>query len=433
MQIAVRKAAESPPLPSVLLEHAGGTFFTAPKNLVAGEAATMYFNRVRAANGLAQSPNIKMMYGFNGWHESGTGQLLPSNLHRDWQMDWWSTRIVMPKDAQDFQFVFNDGGHKWDNNNGADYTLAVKGAVQQEVLQAAPMRQIVKHEKRNLAGGTIHVIELEKRSNKAGRWQEERTLRVWTPPGYDADNAPPEGYPVMYIADGQNIFEDNTAHQGVSWRAADAVAGLMAKGEMKPVVLVGIDGTGVFRSFNYLPYPPGTGAGGFRTDCARWPGGGLDAYMERLIGEYLPLMQSQFAIARDRKHTAFGGASFGGIAALQIAQKAPDYFGSVLAESPSLWVNEGRYLDDMLQHTGPLPDRMFVGAGTREYSATRDHERGDVDKLLLHYAHECARILGDKGLKEERLRFQVDPGAGHHESAWAWRFPGAMQFLFGQV
>ena len=67
-------------------------------------------------------------------------------------------------------------------------------------------------------------------------------LRVWTPWGYDPNNPPPEGYPVMVIADGQNIFEDETSHQGVSWRAADAAAGLIGSGVLKPFIIVGIDG-----------------------------------------------------------------------------------------------------------------------------------------------------------------------------------------------
>ena len=50
-------------------------------------------------------------------------------------------------------------------------------------------------------------------------------------------------------------------------------------------------------------------------------------------------------------------------------------FGAVLAESPSFWVAEGRFLRDMAAHAGPLPERLFLGCGTKEYSATRDHER----------------------------------------------------------
>lgn len=76
-----------------------------------------------------------------------------------------------------------------------------------------------------------------------------------------------------------------------------------------------------------------------------------------------------------------------------------------------------------------LPERLFLGCGTKEYSATRDHVRDDVDALLLHYCCEAARILGEKGMRGSRMQLLVEDGAGHHELAWQWRLTGAMRFL----
>ena len=61
--------------------------------------------------------------------------------------------------------------------------------------------------------------------------------------------------------------------------------------------------------------------------------------------------------------------------ALYAAMHYPHVFGAVLAESPSLWIAEGAFLNDMWQYRGPLPERLFMGCGTLEYSATRDHVR----------------------------------------------------------
>lgn len=93
-----------------------------------------------------------------------------------------------------------------------------------------------------------------------------------------------------------------------------------------------------------------------------------------------------------------------------MARRAAHAFSGVLCESPSLWVAEGRYLQDLRAHGAALPERIFLGVGTREYSGTRDHERCDVDELLLNYAREAAHILGhEKGVN---VRFVVDEGAG---------------------
>ena len=338
------------------------------------------------------------------------------------------------------QFVFSgcgpEGQELWDNNGGADYTAPVRSELLPKLRSP---RRVAHTESRPLHNGMLHVMDLERRGDRAGRWQEERVLRVWTPWGFDPDRPPAGGYPCVFIADGQNIFEEATSHGGVCWNAAGAAAGLIGSGALPPFLLVGIDGAGAFRSLNYLPYPPGSGVpvdgmpGGFRGDCARWPGGGVDAYIERVVEDYMPLVGRHFPITTDRSRLVFGGASFGGVAALHMARKAPHAFGGILCESPSLWVAEGRYLADLAQHDGLLPDRLFLGVGTKEYSGTRDHERCDLDELLLGYARECGRILEGKGLRDGRMRFQVDEGAGHSEGAWGWRLGGALQFLLGHL
>jgi len=74
--------------------------------------------------------------------------------------------------------------------------------------------------------------------------------------------------------------------------------------------------------------------------------------------------------------------------------------------------------------------RVFLGSGTREYSATRDEENEGLDGLLAAYHAQAARVLEGKGLTDGRLRFLCEEGAGHHEGAWGWRLGGALLHLF---
>jgi len=85
----------------------------------------------------------------------------------------------------------------------------------------------------------------------------------------------------------------------------------------------------------------------------------------------------------------------------------------------------------MQTHNGKWPQKVFVGSGTLEYSATRDHDWYEMDQLLLHYTQEAVRIMESKGLHqhEGRLAFQVEEGAGHIESAWGHRLHGSLQYL----
>lgn len=253
---------------------------------------------------------------------------------------------------------------------------------------------------------------------------------MWTPPGYSQQAAPPGGWPLLVLCDGSNKFEDHLAHQGHAWNVGYCAEGLIRHGVLPPFVVAAVDSAGPMRSLNYLPYKPGTGLGGFRGDAERWPGGGCEGYMRRVVQELMPLVQQEFNTATDPAKVAFGGGSFAGVTALYAAMHYPHVFGAVLAESPSLWIAEGRFLQDMWQYKGALPERIFIGCGTAEYSATRDHERPEIDELLLHYYKEAALALEGAGLRgSQRLRFLVEEGAGHHEKAWAWRLSGALTFL----
>lgn len=425
-------------------------YFTMPPTPIAGAPATFYINRAKLGWGLAGSPNIRMRLGFNNW-ELGVLEesLKPTNLWREHGIDWWGVKIQIPEGASGCAFVITDGVGGWDNNDGHDYLVPVQqhasssssssssengssnghataiGATARKLARTIASREGVEH-----AGGRLEILELEKREGKGkSRWWDERRLRVWTPPGFNVENPPPGGWPVLYFVDGQNIFEDWLAHQGVSWKIGYTAAHLIGLGRLPPFLIVGIDSAGPMRSYNYLPFPPGTGEGGFRGDAERWPGGGADAFLQRVVDEIVPLMHQEFAVSVDPSRVAFGGGSFGGVCSMMAAMQYPHVFGAVLAESPSLWVGEGRFLGELASHSGRLPERLCMGAGTREYSATRDHDRDDVDALLLHYYCEAARLLGEKGLRGNRLKFQVEEGAGHHELAWQWRLTGMLEFL----
>ncbi|KAF6258832.1 Alpha/Beta hydrolase protein [Scenedesmus sp. NREL 46B-D3] len=227
-----------------------------------------------------------------------------------------------------------------------------------------------------------------------------------------------------------NMFEDWLSHQGVSWNLGVTAAELIASGAIPPCVCVAIDSAGPYRSYNYLPFPPGTGSGNFRSDAARWPGGGAQEFLGRVQHELLPMLQDRYNLAQEPSRLAFGGGSFAGVTALMAALRLPHVFGGVLVESPSLWTGEGRFLQDLATHSGRLPERLALGCGTREYSATREHERNDVDQLLLNQYHDAARLLQERGLRgPSRFMFWVDEGAGHHEGAWRWRLSGALRFL----
>ena len=140
-------------------------------------------------------------------------------------------------------------------------------------------------------------------------------------------------------------------------------------------------------------------------------------YLARVTAEVLPWVAATYGAAGDARRTAFGGSSFGGVCALWAAMHYPQAFSAVLVESPSLWFADERFFrEEVATHTGPWPDKMFVGMGTREFSGTRPGqppaEAAKWDALLVSYCRELAEMLAAAGLDGSRLKWQVCGSGG---------------------
>ena len=244
-------------------------------------------------------------------------------------------------------------------------------------------------------------------------FRNTRLLRVWLPPDYDESGA--TRYPVLYLNDGQNLFEAATAFAGVPWGAGETARRLILEKKIAPLIIVGIDNTGRSRIREYIPYrsldPPVLRAKGKR-------------YPEFLRREVMPLIEKHYPVAEGPKNTGFGGSSLGGLIALFTQVAMPGVFGRLLVESPSLFVANRKMLEEC-RGLQEWPERMFVGIGTREVGSPGKDEKavGDVRQLEA--------ILTAGGLDEKRLEVWIEEGATHSESAWAGRFPRALEFLFG--
>jgi len=242
-----------------------------------------------------------------------------------------------------------------------------------------------------------------------------RNLRVWLPPGYDAPENQYRRYPVLYLNDGQNLFDTGTSFTGVEWQVDATAASLIDAGLIPPLIFVGIDNMQAQRIKEYLPYRS-------PDPLVLRPQGAM--YPEFLLAEVIPFVNDRYRSAKGPSQTGLGGSSLGGLISLYVTMAHPGVFGHLLLESPSLWVANRRILRDA-PRIKQWPQRMFVAVGTREVG------REDKDEQAVGQVLELERLLRRAGLDESRLRVEVDPGATHSERAWAKRFPQALRFLFG--
>jgi predicted alpha/beta superfamily hydrolase len=242
-----------------------------------------------------------------------------------------------------------------------------------------------------------------------------RFVRVWLPPGYDDPVNANRSYPVLYLNDGQNLFEGATSFNGIEWQVDETGDRLIREGILPPMILVGIDNAARARIREYMPHrslnPMMMRAHGTR-------------YPAFLFKEVMPFMARNYRVAAGPENTGLGGSSLGALIALYTAAVRPGVIGRLLLESPSLWASN-RQLIRQSRGVKRWPERIFLATGTAEAG------RKDKDQSMVDDVRELAAILGRAGLDDSRLKLVIDEGATHHESAWARRFPEALAFLFG--
>lgn len=260
--------------------------------------------------------------------------------------------------------------------------------------------------------GTVQTFEL-----KSAVFDYTRTVRVFLPPGYNDAANHDRRYPVLYMFDGQNLFDACLAFDHVhEWQVDETVTRLVAEHKIEPLIVVGLDNAREKRAFEYLPWP----------DDVQNPGGPPPAgarLPEFLIKEVMPTIADRYRVAKDRENTAIGGSSYGGVAALYVGLDAPMVFGKVLAESPVFWVGNGQ----LVRATSTLavgPIKVFIGYGGKEGDVSAANE-AEVKMIKMVESN-----LKNALYSPSEVKFIFDPEARHNEQAWAQRLPEALTFLF---
>jgi predicted alpha/beta superfamily hydrolase len=272
-------------------------------------------------------------------------------------------------------------------------------------MPAAPRQ----HGKLLLSSGMLETHDIP-----SGHLGTTRRVTVWLPSRPRADRPGP--YPVLYLNDGQNLFDPARAFAGQTWRVADTAMWLVRTRRIPPLVIVGVDHGGERRAQEYLPV---------RDDRHPTQDPPLGRqYARFLTRELLPFIARHYPVAEGARHTGLGGSSYGAVAALNTTLSEPGVFGNLLLESPSLYVGGG-YLLRKARTAERWPSRIYLGVGTKETS------NPDVNQETVANVLTLERVLRRAGLGPKRLRVVVEPGATHSEGAWAGRLADALQFLYG--
>lgn len=241
-----------------------------------------------------------------------------------------------------------------------------------------------------------------------------RNIIVYLPPGYERETY--KRYPILYLHDGQNLFDGATSYiPGQEWRVDETAQHLIESREIEPLIIVGIYNAGTERVNEYTP----------TRDARIKMGGQAHLYGRMIVEELMPFINRTYRTLHGAENAGLGGSSLGGLATLHLGLKYPHVFGRLAVISPSVWW-DGR---EIVREVEALPhkthSRIWLDIGTAESNSPTQNEVTVANARLLRDA------LVGKGWREGAdLRYFEAEGAPHSEHAWAERVAPILKFLF---
>jgi predicted alpha/beta superfamily hydrolase len=231
---------------------------------------------------------------------------------------------------------------------------------------------------------------------------EHRTI-VYLPPHYEKRVY--RTYPVLYLQDGQNVFDGETSFiPGQEWFVDETAEWLIRTGQMEPVIVAAIYNSGDSRIDEYTP----------TLDETLQRGGKADDYLSFLITTIKPFIDRQFRTRRSAVNTGIGGSSLGGLLSLYAGLKHPSVFGKLAVMSPSLWWDREEILKRIEELDHEMPQRIWLDIGTDE---------GEV-------VEKVRRLRDLFSSRNQVFHYEEERGAGHNEVAWAQRVAPMLKYLF---
>jgi predicted alpha/beta superfamily hydrolase len=293
--------------------------------------------------------------------------------------------------GETIEFVFNDGNNHWDNPPGGgnyltdldDFEVEDGNVFSYEPPAAFSAPRIITHFVDSTA------------TNIPGR-----TVRIYLPRGYDQNLT--HRYPVIYLHDGQNVFDPGGPFG--SWSADATATREMGQGRMREAILVGIDNDSA-RIPEYMP----------PNDSYQGTQGRADAYASFVINNVRPYLDNNFRTWNDAKNTVTIGSSLGGLVALYLGREFST-FGKIAVMSPALWISPNYVAQ--VGSTGKKPLRVHLDMGTAE-------GQSDFDNCLAMYDTHLAQGY----TINSEVEFVAGCGQQHNEAAWSVRLPGVFDYL----
>lgn len=261
---------------------------------------------------------------------------------------------------------------------------------------------------------------------------QPRAVSVWLPPGYSSR----QRYPVLYMHDGQNVFDPQCSYSKVSWGADSIIADLVQKKMMRACIVVGIHNTNR-RFIEYMPQMPfyATTEQEQKELLAHRNVAGVsiqsDAYLAWIVRELKPYIDATYSTLPTRQHTLIAGSSMGGLISLYALCEYPQIFGGAgcLSTHWSVSLNDSTPAFPSALHRYMAKKLPAPRTGHRVYF---DYGTATLDRFYPKYQNITDGIMRKRGYTTRQWMTKEFPGAEHNERAWKARFAEPLLFLLGK-
>jgi predicted alpha/beta superfamily hydrolase len=236
--------------------------------------------------------------------------------------------------------------------------------------------------------------------------QLDRNRRIWIylPSDYYQSD---RSYPVLYLQDGQNLFDESTAFAG-EWKVDESLRQIEQQ-TGQGIIAVGIDNGGADRMAEYSHAPN-----------SQYGGGKGDAYIRFIIETLKPFIDQNFRTLTDASNTGIMGSSMGGLISIYAAVEYSEVFGKVGVFSPSFWYTEGQSYWHVLEKGKKDDLQIYMICGANE-------DRAMVPNMLA-----MKRTMLNLGFTNNQVFHKIDEDGQHKEWYWGREFPAAVYWLFNE-
>lgn len=342
-----------------------------------------------------ENATIYIAGNFNGWNPKLTALTA---------LDGGKYKVILPSTKKKIEFKFTRGS--WNNDEvqatGAFQTNHIikknrTGTIHLSIegwkdLIAAPKKVSTANDQVTILTDSFYIPQL----------QRYRRIWIYLPKSYKRSD---EKYPVLYMHDGQNIFDASTSYSG-EWQVDETLQELEQSNQLE-LIVVGIDNGSAHRMHEYNPWKH-----------TKWGGGEGDEYIDFIVKNLKPYIDSIFRTLSDVSNTGLMGSSMGGLISMYGIMAYPNVFGKAGVFSPSFWASNGSAYSQAVENGDPETMKIYMLMGKKE------------GKMMVKGINKMTKKLRKKGFDKDHLQSITIKKGVHKEWFWASEFEKAVLWLY---